>query len=180
MSWPHEPMRHSLASRGIRTRAIVNPMADPKWYQEHRYGPSDSIKGLRKYRGTGLETLDEDEIINWVRDAVKFINQYLEEDRGVKIGLDIQAIYLVGSRVSGFYVEGSDLDVVVEFKDVPLRIKSRYLDEIDDAVIEVDVVTRNDPAWWISTGDEYIGMDVQWGWEGPEEESPYIEIWRAS
>lgn len=174
--WHDEPQRHSLASRGIRTRAIVNPVASQEWYHEERYGP-ESYKGLREFSGSGLEILDEGEIVDWILDANMITNQILEEN-DIDVNLEVESIYLVGSRVSGFFTEESDLDIVVNYKDIPLSLKSRYLDEIENARTEMSFIT-DDPTWWLKSTKEHIGMDIWWGWEGPEEGLPHLKIWEA-
>ena len=63
MSWPHEPGRHSLASRGIRTRGIPNPTTNPKWTHKEK----------RLYSGSGL-SVDVDEVIELVDDYIKSVN----------------------------------------------------------------------------------------------------------
>lgn len=181
--WHNETARHSLASRGIRTRAIVNPVADPKWYQEERYGPGESsVKGPREFRGSaGLSNVTLNKVVDWVLDSVILINQYLNEEGVKDFNVEVEAIYLVGSRVSGFYIGESDLDVIVRFKGQPLHMKSRYLFKLDGAVEDAQMTIRGDPAWWLTTeDDEYIGIDVvSYSWEGPEEGSPYLKIWEA-
>ena len=76
MGWPNESFRHSLASRGIRTRAIVNPIASRRWYQERYYGEG-TYKGKRPYLGSGLENVDQEEIVDWVKDFVPLMNQII-------------------------------------------------------------------------------------------------------
>lgn len=177
--WFREPARHSLASRGIRTRAIINPVASPEWYREYRYGPGkDSIKGLREYRGSGLENVDAQEIIGWILDYFILLNQIAEED-GDPLGLEIQSIYLVGSRVSGFYEEGSDIDVIVVFKGDGV-VDDEYRSIIDMYIVDTTMAIDFDKEWLVKSGDDVIKVDVvYWGWEGPEEGSPQLKIWEA-
>ena len=183
--WHGEPYRHGLAARGIRTRAIVNPVAHPKWigqptvYGPTRYGPS-TIKGTRLYVGSGLKYLDKQEIVDWVKDFVILMNQIAEEE-GKHLGVEIQSVYLVGSRVSGFYTPESDLDVVVQFKEIPLREKSRILDVLDDYMVEALMALGHDAEWLLKSGDdEAVRVDlVLYSWEGPEEGLPHLKIWEA-
>lgn len=62
--WWSEPTRHSLASRGIRTRAIPNPIADSSLYDSSLYGTSR--KSSREYSGSGLEDFEVDEVVDFV------------------------------------------------------------------------------------------------------------------
>ncbi len=185
MSWPNETYRHSLASRGIRTRAIINPVASPRWRQE-RYTPG-SHKGMRWYAGSGLESLDKQEIIGWVEDIVILMNQMSKEDVWIDgisndLELEIKSIYLVGSRVSGFYTSESDLDVVVEFKKNPRSNDSNYIRLVEDYMVDALMALDHDAEWLLKSGDdEAVRVDlVVYGWEGPDEGSPYLKIWEAS
>ena len=175
--WFREPARHSLASRGIRTRAIVNPVASPRWFEEERYG-HEAQKGLRKFSGSGLEILNKDEIADWILDATIVINQLMKE-KDVDLELEVESIYLVGSRVSGFSIKESDLDIIVKYKDIPLTLRSKYMKDIEDAQFEMSFMT-DDPAWWLKSTDECIRMDIFWGWYLPAKGSPYLKIWEAS
>lgn len=179
MSWPNETYRHSLASRGIRTRAIINPVASPRWRQE-RYTPG-SHKGLREYSGSGLKYLDKQEIIDWVKDFVILMNQISEEEYN-DLELDIKSIYLVGSRVSGFHTSESDLDVVVEFKKDDRSNDAAYTKLIDDYMVDALMSLDHDAEWLLKTGDdESVRVDlIVYGWEGPDEGSPQLKIWEAS
>ena len=183
--WFREPARHSLASRGIRTRAIVNPIADPKWnrqstiYGHTRYCPY-TIKGTRRYVGSGLEHLDEEEIIDWVKDFVILMNQISGEEYN-DLELDIESIYLVGSRVSGFHTGESDLDVIVKFKEDNRSNDSAYVKLVDDYMVEALMALDHDAEWLLKSGeDEAVRVDlVLYGWEGPDEGSPHLKIWEA-
>lgn len=180
MTWRNEPQRHSLASRGIRTRAIINPIADPKWHQPTRYGP-DTTKGTRWYAGSGLKYLDKEEIIDWIKDFVILMNQISHEEYN-DLELDIKSIYLVGSRVSGFYTSESDLDVIVKFKEDPRSDNPNYTKLVDDYMVDALMALDHDSEWLLKTGeDESVRVDlVLYGWEGPEEGSPHLKIWEAS
>ena len=167
--WPNEPHRHALASRGICTRAIPNPIADPslydiEWYR--RKGEKDS----RKFVGSGLEGIDKfdvlDELRTYIREVdgtkeieegyirdyynflagltrdmrempyeefEKFFDDVVSEERF----LEIEAIYLTGSRVTGFYIPESDIDVYIQIKKPKLKTKldmDYLLEKIMDAV----------------------------------------------
>ena len=177
--WFNESHRHSLASHGIRTRAIVNPVASPRWDQD-RYGPG-SHKGTRWYAGSGLKYLDEQEIIDWIKDFVILMNQISEEEYN-DLELEIDTIYLVGSRVSGFHTSESDLDVVVKFKEDTRSKNPAYIKLVDDYMVDALMALDHDAEWLLKSGDdESIRIDlVSYGWEGPEEGSPHLKIWEAS
>lgn len=184
--WHEEPARHSLAARGIRTRAIANPVASPRWHQE-RYTPG-SYKGLREYSGSGLKHLNKQEIIDWTKDFVILMNQISEEDiwldgssKHNDLKLEIKSIYLVGSRVSGFYTSESDLDVVVEFKESIRSDDSEYIRLVEDYMVDALMALDHDAEWLVaSNDDESVRVDlVLYGWEGPDEGSPQLKIWEA-
>lgn len=180
MTWYKESHRHSLAARGIRTRAISNPVASPKWFDERRYGEG-TYKGDRPYLGSGLENVDEQEVIDWVKDFVILTNQIAEEE-GDELGIELQSIYAVGSRVSGFHKEGSDLDLVIVFKDLPTMEQWEKLDVIDKYKTDAWMMLSHDAEWLVKSGDEddLIKIDiVMWGWQEPDESSPYLKIWEA-
>jgi len=178
LTWRNEPARHSLASRGIRTRAIINPVSSPRWQQE-RY-ISGSNKGLREYSGSGLKYLDEQEIVDWVKDFVILMNQISHEEYN-DLELEIETIYLVGSRVSGFHISESDLDVIVKFKEDPRSGDSGYTKLVDNYMVEALMALDHDAEWLLTSGDdESIRIDlVSYGWEGPDEGSPQLKIWEA-
>jgi len=136
---------------------------------------------MRWYSGSGLKYLDEQEIIYWIKDFVILMNQIAEEE-GRDLGVELQSIYLVGSRVSGFYTPESDLDVIVRFKEIPLREKSGMLDALDNYMVEALMALDHDAEWLLRSGDdEAVRVDlVSYGWEGPDEGSPYLKIWEAS
>lgn len=161
MSWPRESMRHSLASRGIRTRAIPNPVAGPDWYDPGLY--EGYKQSQREFVGSGLEHVNADDVVDEVLRFMKIvrgpsvrnrelfignISQFMEEYRirtpdftefaqydfdvdedlirrfyeAAKSDRDlveVEEIHLIGSRVSGFYEPGSDLDVFIVVKDKP-------------------------------------------------------------
>lgn len=165
MSWPKEPSRHALARRGIRTRAIPNPVAGPDWYDSELY--EGYKQSQREFIGSGLEHISANDVVEEVFRFMKIvkgppvrnrsvfvenISQFMEEyrirtpdftefaqydfdvdedliqkfyeatnsDRDI---IEIEEIYLIGSRVSGFYKPGSDLDVFIVVKDKPNLIK---------------------------------------------------------
>lgn len=180
MTWKHESARHSLASRGIRTRAIINPVASPRWYQERYYGEG-THKGKRSYLGSGLENVDQQEIIDWIKDFVTLMNQIADEE-GDELNVDLQAIYLVGSRVSGFYTEGSDIDIVIEFKNLPVKEQIEKIDKMNKYLVDALMMLSHDAEWLVKSGDDddMIKVDiVTWGWNPPDESSPYLKIWEV-
>ena len=180
MTWKNESARHSLASRGIRTRAIINPIASPRWYQERYYGEG-TYKGKRPYLGSGLENVDQQEIVDWVKDFVILMNQIAEEE-GDELDVNLQSIYLVGSRVSGFYTEESDIDIVIRFKDISVKEQMEKIDKMDKYLPDAWMMMGHDKEWLVKSSDEddLIKVDIaSWGWTPPEESSPYLKIWEA-
>ena len=179
--WHNESARHSLASRGIRTRAIINPVASQEWYDKTRYGLG-TRKGHRKFAGSGLEDIESQDVIDWVNDIVILANQVGEEE-GLEYRLEIEAIYIVGSRVSGFHTYKSDIDVLIEFKDnAPWNEKETFKNEMDRMMYDaVDLISHN-LIWMIQSKDKsHVKVDIaEWGWEGPDEGSPHLKIWEAS
>lgn len=75
--WRNESARHSLASRGIRTRAIPNPVADPSLYDSSLYGISRKVD--RDYRGSGLDNFEVDEVVNFVETRMGRIKDILNK-----------------------------------------------------------------------------------------------------
>ena len=145
MSWPNEPHRHALARRGIRTRAIPNPIANPDSYDPKLY---DRLEIKRTFKGSGLENVDKWDVINGVEaflyefDGAKEMEQgrlidyyYMFKDRFRDFDMsfedfekiynedrklfDVKAIYVFGSRVTGYWTPDSDVDIYIELKSTP-------------------------------------------------------------
>lgn len=172
MGWPNESSRHSLASRGIRTKAIPNPIANSKWPH----------KKDRSYSGSGLKNIEEEKVIEWVKDYINSVNRYSHEDYN-DLDLEIESIYLVGSRVGGFYTKESDLDVLIIFKGDDRSDDKIYNELIGDYFTEVWRVNV-ESGWQIETieigGGKIIMADAFWGWKLPDDDLPYLKIWEAS
>ena len=174
MSWHKEPHRHALASRGIRTRAIPNPVASPELYDEEWYRRKGSP---RSFVGSGLEGFKPYDVIyellTFLRVADGTINYEENEDFDVDLRdyyegmsrltrsfsnlpyevfesyfdyderfLEVEAIYLTGSRVTGFYTDESDVDVYIQFKRRP-EIEERYGVDFERLVEKLHESTNN-------------------------------------
>ena len=169
MSWPNEPHRHSLASRGIRTRSIPNPITSPKWTHKEK----------RLYSGSGL-SIDVDEVVELVDDYIKSVNRYSYQDHN-DLNLNVESIYLVGSRVSGFHTEESDLDLLVVFKKDDRSDNESYNKLIGDYFQEVWRVGIESGGSSIETDEgEIINIDLFWEWKSPDRDLPHLKIWEAS
>ena len=180
MSWSNESYRHSLAAHGIRTRAIVNPVAGQEWYDRKKYGLG-SRKGYRRFAGSGLEDIETQDVVDWVNDIVILANQVGEEE-GLEYHLKIKAIYVVGSRVSGFYTYKSDIDVLIEFNDdVPQDGREIFRNKMDRMMYDAVDMTSHNLIWMVmDKGGSHVKVDIaKWGWEGPDEGTPYLKIWEA-
>ena len=178
MGWPNEPHRHALASRGIRTNAIENPVANSKWYRKDLY---DSEKKPRRYSGSGLEGLSKEQVVDWVNRFVDRINQIaLEGDEyDNDVNVKIEAIYLIGSRVGGFHAYDSDLDIILVFKDLPLYHVWQVEDIIDNFRVD-GWMENSDDDYLITDDNERILVDViDWGWKEPHDDKPSLLIWEA-
>lgn len=167
MSWPNEPHRHALARRGIRTRAIPNPIADPSLYDIEWYRRKGE-KVSRKFVGSGLEGIEKFDVLDELRTYIREIDGTKEIEEGYVRDyynflagltrdmsempyeefekffdewedrfLEIEAIYLTGSRVTGFYTPESDIDVYIQIKKPELKTDvdvDYLLEKIVDAV----------------------------------------------
>ena len=153
MGWPDEPHRHALARRGIRTRAIPNPIASPDRYDPKLY---DRLDVKRTFKGSGLEDINSWDVLGGVDEFLYEFDGSKEMDEGRLIDyyymfkerfrdfdmsfkdfekiyeedgklFDVKAIYIFGSRVTGYWTPDSDVDVYIELKSTP-GIADDYLD----------------------------------------------------
>lgn len=158
MGWPNEPHRHALARRGIRTRAIENPLMDPKHYDEEWYRIKDGAK--RGFVGSGLKNISKWDVLNAVNeflyefDGTKeweerrlYDYYYMFEDRfndfdmsfedfeklyeNEKRLFNVKAIYIFGSRVTGYWTPQSDIDIYIELGQTP-GIEDDYIEYMAD------------------------------------------------
>ena len=216
MSWPKEPQRHALARRGIRTRAIENPYADPKSYDPKLYDENPfRNKTRRKFMGSGLEDID-------VYDVIEAVNEFMYEfdgtkeketdwdmmsyydllksmskdfdvpydefekifDEGKKF-FEIKAIYLFGSRVSGFWTPYSDVDVYIQLKkrkDFDNDELDYMADKLSDAVESYLADEGRSPSIYID--GKLVKVDIPIiTTESPEmnfqDDRPVLLIWEA-
>lgn len=186
--WRNEPNRHSLASRGIKSRAIPNPVASLRWSDSYTRG---SQKGLRRFKGSGLENVNTDDIIDYIMKFRDFINE-ISENEELNYDFQINSIYIVGSRVGGFHRKKSDLDVIVYLNDDPRRFDLDFKNEVQDLIVvakqwivkEFNPISKETLKPRIRTMDgNYIDMDIKWDWmdsslygeDGLYE--PYIKIY---
>ncbi len=177
--WFREPARHSLASRGIRTRAISNPVASPKWKPKYSSGHHD-----REFIGSGLESLDKKQIIDWAKMFTERINQIASEKKKYSDDMDIKlgGIYVTGSRVAGFHNKYSDVDIILLFHNIPLH----HVWEVEDIMDYVwdywDEKDWVDDFYLVDDDGKKIRVDVVgWGDSGePAEDESWLKIWEAS
>ena len=215
MGWPNEPHRHALARRGIRTRAIPNPIADPEHYNPNIYEDNWlKNKARRPFKGSGLENISKWDVIEQIDDFLyefdgtkekerdwdmrgyydllksmsrDFDMQYDEFEKMFDEGgkfFEVKAIYLFGSRVTGFWTPYSDVDVYIQLKrrkDFDNDTLEYMAEKLKDAVesyladegkslsiydegrlvsVDVPIITTESP-------DINLGEDV-----------PVLEIWR--
>jgi predicted nucleotidyltransferase len=147
--WPSEPARHSLSARGIPNSISPRNICKTKSYGK---------KGMRKFKGSGLEELNKDDILESINNIMYEFNGKKEWEEGdlknyyellkrssehfnmpydvfEKIYSDgntffeIEKIYLFGSRVTGFWRDDSDLDVYIKLKFHP-RINNKIMNEL--------------------------------------------------
>lgn len=155
--WHDEPHRHAMAARGIRTRAIPNPLADPEHYDPKLYEKSwlkDKTK--RPFRGSGLENVSKWDVLNAINeflyefDGTKEWEEgrlhdyyYMFKDRfndfdmsfedfeelyeNEKRLFNVKAIYIFGSRVTGYWTPQSDIDIYIELGPTP-GIEDDYIE----------------------------------------------------
>lgn len=173
--WRNESARHSLASRGIRTRAIVNPIASPDWFDEDRYFN-------RKFVGSGLENIDEDVIVDFIDELILRANLFVRPD------IEVKSILLTGSRVSGFYKDDSDLDIYIVLKWPDDEDNIRWMESDYSTNVNNGIDNAKWDMWMnkenviIDDNGNKIKMDVNFGWDNPldsEYSLPYVKIWEA-
>ena len=156
--WHNESQRHSLASRGIRTRAIPNPVASEDLYWQptklwYLYEVQKGETDTRDFRGSGLEGIYKDDVMDIVWKVVK----NMEKRLGVPVVL--KDVFLSGSRVTGFWNEDSDLDVsiVVEPKDIEsLLVSIGGRSQLSWKINDVGAHASND---LIETGESFVMDD---------------------
>ena len=206
--WHREPGRHSLASRGIRTRAIPNPVAglniyDPEIYERNLRKDSMS----RQFKGSGLEHIDKDDLLEkineslhdfdgskeWdegrledyyhkVRDMFREFDMSFEEfeniyESGKKL-FNIRAIYIYGSRVTGYWLPYSDVDVYIQIGPTP-GIKNHHLDQMATEMNNMVVRIKDEEGRSIHVDISMISVfspDINFDMY----DFPAILIWEAS
>ena len=177
MSWPHEPHRHALARRGIRTRAIENPYADPKHYDPKLYEKSWlKDKAKRPFMGSGLEDVNKWDVLNAVNvflyefDGSKEWEEgrledyyFMFKDRFNDFDMsfedfekiyeedgrlfNVKTIYIFGSRVTGYWNPYSDIDIYMELGPTP-GIEDEYIDYMADKFRDtVDNYLHDEDRW---------------------------------
>lgn len=211
MGWPNEPHRHALARRGIRTRAIENLVADPKHYDEEWYGRKgrrefmgSGLEGLYSFDiinqvmdyiriFDGTQNYENDWNMEEYHQSLSSMHKgmrnipYEEFEKMFDYDerlFEIEAIYVTGSRVSGFYIPESDIDVYIQIKNKPefekYDIDTGYLfEKMQDAVNEV--MYRNDMEMKVydQESKDYIKVDVTIVSTDPPTR-PAIEIWEGN
>ena len=207
MGWPNEPHRHALARRGIRTRAIENPYAGPDRYDPKLY---DKLEIKRKFRGSGLENINSWDVLGGVdeflyefdgskeMDQGRLIDYYYmfeerfrdfdmsfeefeklyEEDRKL---FDVKAIYIFGSRVTGYWTPDSDVDVYIELSSTP-GITDEYLDYMADNFNDTVENYLHDENRWpmLYIDGKEIKVDIPVVTVSPPDEDhygPMLKIW---
>ena len=208
MSWPKESHRHALARRGIRTRAIPNPVVDMNLHDSkihERNLRKDNTS--RRFKGSGLEDIDKDNLIEkineslyefdgsreWdegrledyyhkVRDGFRDFNMSFEEFKSIyetgKKLFNVKSIYIYGSRVTGYWLPHSDIDVYIQIGPTP-GIKNYQLDQMATEMNNMVVRVKNEEGRSIHVDISMISMF------SPEihfdrYDFPSILIWEAS
>jgi predicted nucleotidyltransferase len=212
--WFGQPHRHSLAARGVRTRGIENPVADPVYYQPGIYEDNPlKERRRREFVGSGLERLSTRQVLDEVN---RFISEFdgsreweegrLEDyydmlDRMFDLDtsyedfkeiysegghfFEVKAVYLFGSRVSGFWTDESDIDVYLQIKPI-WCLDAEYVDRIAEKLREAIVNYLYDEDRFPTVVDNeghFITVDViQVSTKTPEEYYwgyPMLKIWEA-
>ena len=215
--WHNEPMRHSLARRGIRTRAIPNPLADPDHYDPDLYEKNWlKDKAKRPYRGSGLENINEWDVLHPVEEFIYEFDgskeweegrlddyYYMFKDRfndfdmsyddfeelyesGKKL-FNVKAIYIFGSRVTGYWIPYSDIDIYIELERTP-GIENEYIeymadkmsDTIDNYLAEEGRVpmVRDDKGTPLKVDIPIISTQSPWD-NFDDDNYPALLIWEA-
>lgn len=185
--WHRESYRHSLASRGIKTRAILNPVASLECYNPRLY-EKNSYKQERSFIGSGLEVIDVSEVLNVVNEHIYEVNGRQDYEEGrlreyyhILKGLfnnfnmsyedfedvyksgrslfDLKAIYLFGSRVTGFWRSCSDIDVYIQIKSFP-GIDDNDLNQMVAKIGNIIFDLRCEEGLDITTGIRDVKVDV--------------------
>jgi len=191
MSWRNEPQRHSLASRGIRTRAIFNPLAAPELYDPKLYKIRKGVD--RKFIGSGLEKINLETLVDEVGLGFDLLQRNLFDDdqiyenyldmmirpyhvagtnkehlRGIidqiiNIGIEIDEVYVYGSRVTGFYIPESDIDVAVVIK--PKEGLVDLFDELIDYTYSPDANLNSVLSYFTYCHREILGSEFGYGYD---------------
>lgn len=183
--WYGESYRHGLASRGIKSRAIINPIASPEMFDPKIYGPG-TPKGIREFRGSGLTVVNERDVIEKINEIIDVANQgKLSHVKGrLDTPIEIKSIYIVGSRVSGFHKEGSDIDVYIQLKQTNNYPQDfDYIDRVVSRIDEtLDKLDTDVFGLGIEKDGDWIKIDIFYDWEHPNEnipDRPVLKIWET-
>lgn len=115
--WHDEPMRHGLAARGIKTSEMISPHARPSdiVQKDIKYRKGET----RKFIGSGLEGIRVEDITEHIMRFVDSINEHPEieyDENIIHPPIEMEGVYVFGSRVTGYYVQDSDVDVFIMVK----------------------------------------------------------------
>lgn len=188
MSWSNESSRHSLASRGIRTRAIYNPIADPEIYDvgfyEHHRGEK------RDYKGSGLEDIDAIDVVMAARafiDEVIVLSRfhYKTIDKTIQEFNEFKRIRYASEMGLGDYWEAYNelvysiaMAIIASYQP---RIKSIYLKGsrvtgFYTSESDLDVIIQLDLPENLLDDIIEIGSVERWKWITKPKEVLYDEI----
>ncbi len=192
--WHQEPARHSLASRGIKTRAIMNPIASPELDVQEVY--TKRGRSPRKYIGSGIDKITVEQVVDQIlpifdhlkKDTHEMIEDYdmfLEDSirpydtLGVDIyrvreildeiytrGFEIEEIYLYGSRVTGFY------DPRPGMSDLDVAVVLKYdqklanlFDELAYETYDVEMNLEKRISYFVWMNREWMGSVYGFGYD---------------
>jgi predicted nucleotidyltransferase len=237
--WPHESARHSLSARGISTRGIphvAHPDPDVEVVYQSRKKPrefkgsgledidvDDVVMEAQKFVDVfnlhNYDLKDYDVILN---DFMREIEERYPKARGknpilakklteiMSMGLEMDKIYVYGSRVTGYYDAGSDIDVYIVIKGtIPLatalgQFREASLDDrawpISDNTLQYinhefmealrfrwdmrefePINIKRPPGWIYDKNGNKIRMDVKFAFSYPPPKYLHAKkIWEAS
>lgn len=211
--WRDEPYRHALARRGIRTRAIKNPLASPDHYDPKLYEKNWSKdKAKRLFRGSGLENTDVWNVLGAVdgflyefdgskeweegrlddyyymfkdrfNDFDMSYDEFYELYESDKKLFNVKAIYIFGSRVTGYWTPDSDIDVYIELSSTP-GITDEDLDYMADKFNDTVENYLHDENRWpmLYIDGKEIKVDIPVVTVSPPDEDhygPMLKIWEV-
>lgn len=165
--WPYESARHSLSARGISTRGIphtVHPSEDVELYYKTMKRQTREFVGsgledievddvvtesraiLDLFSIKNYDLKDYDLVLNDFIKCVSVKGESKEKNYQKVLALnelmhhrlEIESVYVYGSRVKGYHEEGSDIDVFVVIREDP---------KLKEILTKFRKATMSDAAW---------------------------------